>query len=814
MERTRRAGGIFWAGAFLVAGVLAGAARVGASAPMPGGFGSVVALAALAAAAVLLLPLFPSVRLARPFRVLRTGASRGADVAVALPLAICLLCGIALGGRSAGRAQSACTSVLPREARARAAGLLTAVASPEADETTSRAELTGVTLRAAGRRCELPALAVRGAPADFPVPGERVVVRGSWRPYPGDGELRRPRYRGFLRADDVSRATGSGLRSAGRIEAAAARWRARAAGRLDQRLPPDAAALARALTLADRGGLPEAVSRRFARAGLAHLLAISGLHVGVLAAGAAWLFGLVLPTGSRHVAAAGLTGAYVLWIGAPPSAVRASLLFAGWALSRLRGSPVRTSDLLCAAAVAALLADPFTATGPGFQMSFAGFGGVVLGAATGRRLIEGRNPGRRARGLLLSAAAGAGACALTAPLTALHFQRSAPVAAVSGLLGTPLLGLALLASMAVLVLPAWAAWAAEGATTGLLRALTATVDGFASVPGGQVQAAPPDSAYWLIALLLLLAWMRYVREGQPDRCLTPAAAAVLVALAWPALAGAWTGLRGGGGTLVCTLDVGQGDAAAVRTREGRWILLDAGPAAPPGRPGPDEGLSTVVPFLRARGAASVELMALSHPDLDHVGGGEAVLERLHVRRVASAGAALPGRPHLSFLQAVRREDARWLTLRAGDRMRVDEVEILVLDAGRDPESPRPERLPSNDTGVSLRVTVGGNFTWVTTGDASMAREMAMLRRWPADSLRADVLSVGHHGSRTSTAPAWVQTVSPSLAVISAGRGNWFGHPHPMTLATLTEAGVRVRRTDRDGTVCVRVGREGEWRLEE
>ena len=811
MKRTRRAGGIFWAGAFLTAGVLAGGTRPAGSTLPAGIAGLALALISLVAAAVLLLP--PG-HLSGWLERRRTGAARGDLTGVALPLAVCLLCGAALGLRSAGRAHSACVSDLRRDAPVRAAGLLTAVASPGADEATARAELAAVSLRSGGRRCELPALTLRADPGTLPPRGEHVRVQGSWRPYPAGGELRRPQHRGFLRADETTRSTGREIGPGERLGAAAARWRGRAAGRYRERLPPDAAALARALTLADRGGLPEGVSRRFARAGLAHLLAISGLHVGVLAAAAAWLFGLVLPTGSRHVAAAGLTGAYVLWIGAPPSAVRASLLFAGWALSRLRGSPVRTSDLLGAAAAAALLADPLTAIGPGFQLSFAGFGGVVLGAATGRRLLDGRNPGRRTRTLVLSAAAGAGACAMTAPLTALHFQRAAPVAAASGLLGTPLLGLALLSAVAVLVLPGWTAWAAEGAATGLLRSLTSVVDGFASVPGGQVEAAPPGTAYWLIAAFLLLAWVRYVRGGRAARCLTPVAAAVLVGLTWPSLASAWTGIRGGRGTLVCTLDVGQGDAAAVRTRAGRWILLDTGPATPPGRPGPDRGLSTVVPFLRARGAGSVELLALSHPDLDHVGGGEAVLERLRVRRVASAGAALPGGAHLRFLQAVGREGARWLTLRAGDRMRVDEVELLVLDAGPDPESPRPERLPSNDAGVSLRVTVGGSFTWVTTGDASMAREMAMLRRWPADSLRADVLSVGHHGSRTSTAPAWVRAVSPSLAVISAGRGNWFGHPHPMTLATLTDAGVRVRRTDRDGTVCVRVGRAGEWRLEE
>lgn len=805
----RRAGGVFWAGAALAAGLLLGLPAEDVRLP-PALFSLALPPAVLLGAAFLLIP---SARGPRDRRATSRPGSGGHVPPWAL-LAVCLACGAMLGLRSGDRLRASCTARLPRDTPVRAVGLLVSVDDPPGEGGSAvRGELSDVSVGAGSGRCRLPRLALATDGHDLPPPGARVEARGRWRPYPSAGGLRRPEHRGLLRAELVVRAGSAGGTAAGGWRAAAARWRERAARRLDDRLPPDAAGLARALILADRGGLPDDLTERFARAGLAHLLAISGLHVGVLAAAAAWLFGLRLPTGRRHVAAAGLTGAYVAWIGAPPSAVRASLLFAGWALSRLRGSPVRTSDLLGAAAAAALLADPVTALDPGFQLSFAGFGGVVLGAATGRRWAEGRELGRRTRGLLLSAAAGAGACALTAPLTALHFQRAAPVAVASGLLGTPLVGLALFSALGVLVLPAWAAGPAEGAATGLLRLLTAVVDGFASVPGGRVAAAPPGAAYWLVALLLLAAWVRYVRGGRPIRSLTPAAGAVLVGLAWPAVAGVLADLRGDGETLLCTLDVGQGDAAAVRTRAGHWLLFDAGPAPSPGGPGEDTGLTTVVPFLRARGAGTVELLALSHPDLDHVGGAGAVLDRLRVRRVASAGAALPGRAHLRFLRAVRDEDARWLALRAGDRMRVDEVDILVLDAGRHPGARRPERLPRNDAGVSLRVRVGDSFTWVTTGDASMAREMAMLRRWPRDSLRADVLSVGHHGSRTSTAPAWVDAVSPELALISSGSGNWFGHPHPMTLATLAEAGVRVRRTDSEGTLCVRVGREGEWRVE-
>lgn len=278
----------------------------------------------------------------------------------------------------------------------RAVGLLSGIGASSGDGTGGgalRADLSGVRLRAGGSLCRVPALAVWSDASGLPPPGDVVEAVGRWRPYASARGLRRPEHRGSLRADRIVtlRDAGGGADTTpaardrrvasarsefgGRLRAAAARWRARAAARLEDRLPPDAAALARALTLADRGGLADGTADRFARAGLAHLLAISGLHVGVLAAAAAWLFGLRLRTGRRHVAAAAVTGGYVAWIGAPASAVRAGLLFAGWALARLRGSPIRTSDLLGAAAAAALLADPLILLGPGFQLSFAGFGG-------------------------------------------------------------------------------------------------------------------------------------------------------------------------------------------------------------------------------------------------------------------------------------------------------------------------------------------------------------------------------------------------------------------------------------------------------
>jgi competence protein ComEC len=114
----------------------------------------------------------------------------------------------------------------------------------------------------------------------------------------------------------------------------------------------------------------------------------------------------------------------------------------------------------------------------------------------------------------------------------------------------------------------------------------------------------------------------------------------------------------------------------------------------------------------------------------------------------------------------------------------------------------------------LRVSIGGSLVYLNTGDATSEDERAILSTWGTDSLRADVLKVGHHGSRTSTSAPFLSAVRPALAVISAGRGNRYGHPHRVVLERLEAASVpRVWRTDRDGTVCIEVDPRRGWRIE-
>jgi competence protein ComEC len=761
-----------------------------------------------------------------PGRNDRRGGGRGETAA---RLAACLLVGLVLGSRGAAAARRACAAALAPgdsvEARGRLAGRPTASPAPGPPGRRAppllRAELVDVRLSSVRRRCRLPRLRI-SLPASVleresgrrgPSTGTVVRVTGHWwSPARADRWPRSPARAGFLRGRSAS----VGPRE---VPSWRERLRGAASERLRGRLPADVAPLGLALVLADRSGLDPRIARRFAEAGLAHLLAISGLHVGILAAGTAGLLGLIGLGRRRHAAAALLALGYVALLGFPAAALRAAVLVAGWAVARTRGSPVRLGELLGLAAAVAVVIDPLAPLDAGFQLSFAGFVGLGLGAALARRGLEAaRGAGgrvaaaaRRARRVALPLAAGAGAFGLTALLAASHFGRAAPIAVLTNLVGVPLVTLALAGLAGALVLPGvLGGGLAASAAAGALRLLEGAVDRFAALPFGHAEVAPPGPLAWLAAGLLVAAAVQAAR-GLPGRAWIPALAGGLAVLvAGPGL----YALRAGPDALLCSLDVGQGDAAVLRTRRGHWVVFDAGP-----RSGSyDAGLRVVTPFLRERGARSIALFVLSHPHLDHLGGAPALLAGFPVERVLDAGNPLPSPPYADFLAELSEEGVRWLPARPGERMRIDEADLLVLGPDLTVERAREETVTSdaaveaNEGSVAVRVRIGG-FTYVNPGDASAVEERWLLGRWPADSLRAILLKVGHHGSRGSSSAPWLAAVAPRIAFISSGAGNRYGHPHAEALARLREAGVRrVWRSDRRGTLCLEVRPDGTWRM--
>ncbi len=634
---------------------------------------------------------------------------------------------------------------------------------------------------------------------DGPIrPGWLYAVSGAWQPARTPGRApRAPERRGWLVA---GRADAVGESSWTRHPFLNLR------GRLAQRLwgvyPARWAPLAEALVLGQRETLQPEVSRRIARAGLAHLLAISGLHVGLLAAAFYSLARITRtsPSWARLITVV-LTCAYVILIGAPASAVRAALMVVLWTLTRLAGRASSGFDVLGLAAVLLLSGRPWSALEAGFQLSFAGAAAVAYAHSQ-----AGGSPWLREqpwvlRSLALSALTSVAAVLITAPITATHFGRIAPAAIVGNLLAVPLLTLAMPALFVSALLSPWlelASWPAAAAVT-LLRGIDLLARLLSSLRWASLDVVRP-SLLLAVACGLLLVLGAHALHGAWQRRRFIYALGLLVAftIAWPPL----QARLGPDQLAVYVIDVGQGDAIAIATPRRHWILVDAGPK----RPDFDAGRRAVLPFLKEQGVRRLDAFLASHPDLDHVGGAPAVLDAIEVSRVMGSGRVTGQVGQLAVLRWLAENGMAWTLAGAGARLSLDEVELRFFHP-RAGEFEGGAEAPNENSIVFLLEY--GEFRMLFTGDAPGMVE-DRLSHESGEELRAQVLKVAHHGSASSTSRLLLRTVRPELAVISVGRGNVYGHPSPFVLGRLGERGIELRRTDRDGTVVIEARRDGTW----
>jgi len=543
------------------------------------------------------------------------------------------------------------------------------------------------------------------------------------------------------------------------------------------------APLVDALVIARRAELDAELRERYTRSGLAHLLSISGLHVGFFAA---WLNVLLkrLRLGIRARFAAGtiVMLTYVWLLGFPAPAARSAAMLALLDIAKLRQRVVTPRGLVALAALCVMLGDPWAVQSVGAWLSVAAVAAVIWAGRATERLPK-------AVRVLAPAAA---ATLFTAPITAYTFGTVAPIGVVANIAAIPLAGLAVPGLMVALLLSS--SWLAAGA--GLCLALLDVVaKAAAALPGGHfiMIAGARASLLWLG--ILALAW--WLWNSPRRRWLVAARVAfVAVLISWTALFHAFRRLSVCQCLTVSFLDVGQGDAIALRSPAGRWLLIDGGPRGPQG----DAGRRVVVPFLRSQGAMQLAAIVATHAHLDHFGGLPAVLDAFDPAFVLEPGQPVPDAGYLGFLGAVESDGAQWRPARRGDRMELDGVTIDVLS----PDSAwAVSQTDINEESVVLLVTYGSTRL-LLAGDAGIPTEAHLAGQVG----RVTLLKVGHHGSRGATSDRWLDELQPVDAVISVGTKNRYGHPAPETLARLRGHGVTVLRTDQRGTITFTVSSHG------
>jgi competence protein ComEC len=558
-----------------------------------------------------------------------------------------------------------------------------------------------------------------------------------------------------------------------------------------------------ALLLGRRSRLDPYIREAFRRSGLSHILAVSGLHIG--------LVGILAFSGTMFLArrldfltarrdarsAAALFSilpvvAYTLITGANPPAVRACVMAVVIFLALAVGRSAEHLNSLILAAMVILLLSPPALFSPAFQLSFMAVLFIIKAVDTFPRLFQRRDI-RRGKELLFSGAArylavSAAAVVGTFPLVGFHFHHLTATGILTSLLAIPLCALVILpfglaGGVVALFSQTAGRWVMTPAAWGG-RMLADIGSSAASLNPLLIEGFQPSPAQVTGLYLLLFAWWFFKRSAGRFLFLAGMAILVLSTLA------AWKAedrdhLR------VTFLDVGQGDAALLETPGGNSFLIDAG-----GRfEGFDRGASVVLPFLKARGIREIQALVISHGHPDHIGGAVSVLEEIECREIWHNG-----RREGEYFQDLEHIKGRdfWKAVGEGDRIYSAEGAFFFWNPPQGgPPSGRGGIGDANDH--SLVFTYRGYGASVAfTGDVSHNVLEDLAERHPF-ALRADLLKVPHHGSARSSSSTFYREASPELAVIPAGR-NPFGHPSPKVLKDLGDAGARVHVTGIDGTL--------------
>lgn len=547
-----------------------------------------------------------------------------------------------------------------------------------------------------------------------------------------------------------------------------------------------------AFAMGETADLPAETVAAFRDGGVAHIIAISGLQVALVAAGLAVLLSAFhLSVRARDAATLVATLLFAVFAGGRPPVFRAALMIGLYLTARLIGRPTSPGQVVGFAALVLLLAGPEDLFDIGFLLTFAAvFGLSAFGTPLARWL---RERGLRPAIAVDAAAATVGAELAVFPIQAFVFNVVPFVGLLSNPIVVPLsvlfLYLAILLSPLLLVSPLAAA-AAIGPLRLLADAMVAVLSALDGLGAVRVIATPPYLAALFCTVLLFLAGtarLPALRRG----ALALAAAVMgflLVRAAPPAEDGT---------VRLQALDVGQGDAWLLVSPKGR-LLVDGGGSRDRDY---EMGRLRLLPKLADRGIVSLDAVVLTHPHPDHARGLLAVLALVPVGEVFLPAMAPRNEFLDEFLEAVERRRLPLRRLAAGDRFSAGGFELDVLH----PSGHAYVRSPENNSSLVLRTRVEGR-TILLAGDVEAPAERDLLDR-PA-LLRADILKVAHHGSATSTIPELLAAVAPRVALVGVGRHNRFGHPSPAVLARLSAAHVKTFRTDQDGDVAllVRSGR--------
>ncbi len=610
--------------------------------------------------------------------------------------------------------------------------------------------------------------------------------------------LRRPRgfsnpggfdYEGWLFRQRIG-ATGyvvNGSRNFQRIDRPVdltSRLRQRFVARVRAHLPDDdASAVLMAVGVGARQSITREQWQRYAATGTSHLMAISGLHIGLAAGGVFFLSWLILALACRStnirdpaaVIAVLAAFAYAELSGFAVPARRAMLMALVIVIAGLMRRQLSAARLLGVCGLAIMLSDPLAILAPGFKLSFTAVAILLWHLRTTR--IPPFTLDNRLAAMLLHSLRRLSSMQLALlfglfPLTALLFDRVAIVAPLVNLLALPIFNFVTVPACLVGLMLDGPFQSAGNFSLGIahwsIGIVLWLVRLAADLPIASFHIARPQGLF-IMAVLLPSLWS-LLPPGWPGRQLSVVAALAVVLYRPPAPPQDCVDLH--------VLDVGQGLGLVLQTHR-HVVVFDAGPSF---RGGADTGRLVLVPFLRSKGVDSLDLVVVSHADQDHAGGIRSLLEEIDVKRLIAG----------EMLSDIDMPQSRCQSSRSWQWDGIDFTIIHPSDPGR---------WQGNNASCVLQVRIAAH-TVILTGDIESPVETLLARSGALSP--ADIVLIPHHGSRTSSSDLFVSTIRPKVAIVSAGFGNRWGFPKEDIVKAWTNAGAEVLNTATLGAISYRV----------
>lgn len=565
-------------------------------------------------------------------------------------------------------------------------------------------------------------------------------------------------------------------------------------------LPKDARELAIGMMIGDKEELDANITENFKNSNLTHMLAVSGAHISYVILG----LNLMLKKTSNRFRKIFIICFLIFFVGVTdftPSVQRASIMAILLLISTMLYRSQDTYTSIAFSGLVILIINPYSFFDVGFQLSFGGTIGIVL---MYNNLIKRFKTNGKLKGYIVSSVC-VSVCAnlIIIPIMAFNFNTVSLTFWISNLLAGPFLGVIIILGFCVYLLSFVIFPVAKIISIPLkylIYILLIIVKYCSKIPFSSITIRTPYIFEIFIYYIILYLVFNYAKIKPYFKKL------VVIILIAILIANSCIHVQNHGKMIIYFIDVGQGDSTLIRTAKNKTILIDGGGSE---NSSFDVGEKTLLPYLLDRKITLLDYVVISHFDTDHCGGILYLMEHIKVKNIIISKQGKESGNYNKFKNIVLDKGISVIFVKKGDKIKIDnETYMDILFPGNNLIS---DNILNNNSIVTK--ICYNNFSILFTGDVEEIAENEICSQYnTTNKLKANILKVAHHGSKTSSTAEFIKMVKPQIALIGVGEKNKFGHPNDGVIQRLKNMNTKIYRTDKMGEIVIQINNMGEVKI--